>query len=154
MKRLPKLILAIAICQLAGIIGFVFTQDSTGTWYQTINKPTFTPPAEIFGPVWITLYTMMGISLFLVWNKKSRHKKKAITLFSIQLALNALWSILFFGLHAPWLAFANIILLWAFILAAMIQFYKISKSAAYLNLPYILWVSFAVVLNLAIALLN
>lgn len=154
MKRLPKLILAIAICQLAGIIGFVFTQDSTGTWYQTINKPTFTPPAEIFGPVWITLYTMMGISLFLVWNKKSRHKKKAITLFSIQLALNALWSILFFGLHAPWLAFANIILLWAFILAAMIQFYKISKPAAYLNLPYILWVSFAVVLNLAIALLN
>jgi translocator protein len=149
-----KLITSIIICQLAGIIGSFFTVSSVSTWYLTLNKPFFNPPSWVFGPVWITLYFLMGISLYLIWNNYNKDSKLAVTFFSIQLVLNSLWSILFFGLRNPLLAFIEIIVLWAFILLTIIYFYKKSKTAAYLLIPYILWVSFAAILNFAIYYLN
>ena len=152
-----KLAISIAICQLAGIIGSVFTANSVGTWYKTLIKPIFNPPSWIFGPVWIILFVLMGISLYLVWNAKTKDKKTkrtAIAVFGIQLFLNILWSLFFFGLQQPYYAFVEIIFLWVGILASMILFYRISKTAAYLLIPYILWVSFAIVLNYYLWILN
>lgn len=150
-----KIISAIIICQLAGVIGSYFTVSSIQTWYLQLEKPALNPPNSVFGPVWITLYTLMGISLFLVWQKEySKIKKKALVLFYIQLFLNALWSIIFFGLQSPFWALVNIIILWLFILWTILVFYKVSKPAAYLLLPYILWVSFATYLNYSILILN
>jgi benzodiazapine receptor len=152
-----KLIISILLCQAAGIIGSFFTRSSIESWYSTINKPGFTPPGWIFGPVWISLYLMMGISLFLVWKKAVETKnfsRKWITFFAIQLALNTLWSILFFGLHSPMLAFVEILLLWLFILLTLIEFRKISTAAGLLLIPYLFWVSFAAFLNFSIWRLN
>lgn len=148
-----KLIASIIICQLAGIIGSVFTVSSVSTWYLTLNKPFFNPPSWVFGPVWTLLYLLMGISLYIVWNNKNR-TKKALNIFGIQLILNSLWSILFFGLQSPLFAFIEIIFLWFTILLSIIYFYRISKSAAYLLIPYIIWVSFAAILNFSIFSLN
>lgn len=147
-----KLIGSIIICQLAGIIGSFFT--TTTGWYTEINKPFFNPPGWIFGPVWITLYLMMGIALYLIWTNKAKDKKLAYTFFTGQLILNSLWSILFFGLQSPLLAFIEIIILWVAILLTIIYFYKIDKRTIYLLLPYILWVSFAAILNFTLYLLN
>lgn len=151
-----RLIISIIICQLAGVIGSFFTASSVSTWYQALNKASFNPPGWLFGPVWIFLYLLMGISLYLVWNKgiKSRQAKAAVTVFGIQLALNALWSIIFFGLKSPLFAFIEMIILWIAIMSTIVYFYKISKTAAYLLVPYILWVSFALVLNFFIYYLN
>lgn len=151
-----KLAASIVICQLAGIIGSFFTAGSVGSWYPTLNKPVFNPPSWVFGPVWIILYLLMGVSLYIVWNKgiKSKQSKKAVAVFGIQLILNTLWSILFFGLQSPLFAFIEIIFLWAAILLSIIYFYRISKTASYMLIPYILWVSFAAVLNLSLFLLN
>ena len=156
MKNFVKLIISIAICQLAGIIGSVFTAYSIPTWYASLVKPSFNPPNWIFSPVWITLYLLMGISLYIIWLSKAKpkYKKAAFTFFGLQLLLNALWSIIFFGLQAPFYAFIEIILLWISILITICFFYKISRPAAYLLVPYILWVSFAAVLNFFIFLLN
>ena len=148
-----KVIAAIVICELAGVIGSLFTVSSVGTWYSTINKPSFNPPSWVFGPVWITLYAMMGISLYLVWRSGNR-SWLVFGVFGLQLILNALWSILFFGLHSPGLAFAEIILLWLSIIASIVLFFGTSRPAAYLLIPYVLWVSFAAVLNFAIWRLN
>ena len=148
-----KLIVSIIICQLAGIIGSIFTADSVSTWYLTLNKPFFNPPNWIFGPVWITLYLLIGISLYLIWNNKN-FNKTGIYFFSAQLVLNTLWSILFFGLKNPLLAFIEIIILWIFILLTMIYFYRTSKTATYLLLPYILLVTFAAILNISLFILN
>ncbi|MFP4424800.1 MAG: TspO/MBR family protein [Candidatus Woesearchaeota archaeon] len=148
-----KLIASIIICQLAGIIGSVFTISSVSTWYVTLNKPFFNPPGWIFGPVWTILYLLMGISLYLVWTNKDR-TRKALAIFATQLVLNSLWSILFFGLQSPFLAAMEIIVLWGAILLSIAYFYRISRPAAYLLIPYILWVTFAAVLNLSIFLLN
>lgn len=144
-----KLILAIIITQLAGIIGSFFTTPNIPTWYANINKPGFTPPSWLFAPVWITLYLMMGISLYLIWEKKLNP-----IWFYIQLVLNSLWSILFFGLQQPMIAFIEIMALWAFILITIITAFKKSRAASYLLIPYLAWVSFAGALNLAIAILN
>ncbi|OGH67068.1 MAG: TspO protein [Candidatus Magasanikbacteria bacterium RIFCSPHIGHO2_02_FULL_41_13] len=154
--NVAKLGLSIFVCELAGIIGSVFTTSSIPTWYATINRPTLNPPNWIFGPVWITLFALMGVSAFLVYQKGMRHKhvKVALGIFILQLVLNTLWSVLFFGLHSPGGAFIEIIFLWFSILATIIAFAKISKPAAYLLLPYILWVSFALYLNYSIWLLN
>jgi tryptophan-rich sensory protein len=151
-----KLAVSIGVCLLAGVIGGLFTSSSIPTWYAALNKPAFNPPNWIFGPVWTLLYILMGVSLFLVWQKglKNKKAKTAVTIFGIQLALNTLWSILFFGLKSPILGLGEIVVLWAFILLSIIKFSKISKTAAWLLLPYILWVSFAAVLNLSIFLLN
>jgi tryptophan-rich sensory protein len=149
-----KLIISIALPFLAAAIGSVFTSSSVSTWYVELNKPVFNPPDWVFGPVWTLLYLMMGIAFYIVWTSRSKHQKFAFIAFGTQLFLNALWSILFFGLKMPLLAFIEIILLWIAIAATMFYFYKIKRSAAYLLVPYILWVSFAAVLNVSLAILN
>lgn len=133
-----KLIIAIVVSELAGIIGSVFTTPSIAGWYAGIVKPALNPPAWIFGPVWTTLFALMGISAFIVWSsyaKATEDKKKgirlALILFGIQLVLNTIWSIIFFGLHSPGGALVEIIFLWLAILATIVAFYKISKPAAW-----------------------
>jgi benzodiazapine receptor len=147
---------SIIICQLAGIIGSIFTTPAIPTWYANINKPTFRPPNWVFAPVWTTLYLLMGIALFLVLRKGLNEKgiKIAVAVFALQLVLNALWSYLFFGLESPFAAFIEIIFLWAAILISIILFFRISPVAGALLIPYIIWVSFASVLNFAIWRLN
>ncbi len=156
-----KLIIAIVVSELAGIIGSVFTTPSITGWYAGVVKPALNPPAWVFGPVWTTLFALMGISAFLIWSsyaKATEDKKKvieiALVLFGIQLVLNTLWSIIFFGLHSPAVAFIELIVLWLAILATIISFAKISRPAMWLLLPYILWVSFAGFLNYSIWQLN
>jgi len=155
MKNFFRLIISIIICQLAGIIGSFFTVSSVGGWYQTINKPSFNPPGYLFGPVWITLYLLMGISLYLVWNKKDTAEIKIpLIIFFAQLFFNTLWSILFFGMESPVLALTDIIILLILIIMTIISFYKVSKPASLLLIPYLMWVSFATVLNYSIVALN
>jgi len=151
-----KLIIAIVVAELAGIIGSVFTTPSIAGWYAGIVKPAINPPAWVFGPVWTTLFALMGIAAFLVWRKglDRRDVKIALGIFIGQLVLNTLWSIIFFGLHSPGGAFIEIIFLWFAILATIIAFAKISRPAAWLLVPYILWVSFAGYLNYSIWRLN
>lgn len=149
------LVLCLLLCQAAGAVGALFTAPSIPGWYAGLAKPSFNPPNQVFGPVWTLLYLLMGVSLYLVWRKpRGRERSGAVRWFFIQLALNVLWSILFFGLHSPWAAFADILLLWAAILAFMLSSWRISRTSSALMVPYLLWVSFAAVLNLAIALLN
>lgn len=148
----PKLIASIGICLAIGLIAGLFTSNSVSTWYSNLNKPSFNPPNWIFGPVWTILYILMGISLYFVWVKPT--SKIAITFFIIQLALNFLWSILFFSLKNPLLAFIDILLLLIMIILTMIQFYPISRTSALLFIPYLLWVSFATILNFSIYYLN
>lgn len=156
--RILKLALAIIFSQLAGIIGSVFTFTAISGWYTTLAKPVFTPPNFVFGPVWITLYTLMGIALFLIWDKEQGFSflknKKAYYLFLGQWFLNALWSIMFFGFQLLFLAFLEIIVLWILIALTMFEFYKIDKKAAYLLIPYLAWVTVASILNLSLYLLN
>lgn len=155
-NNLLHTLLSIGLCLFAGGIGSIFTVSAIPTWYQTLNKPFFNPPNWIFAPVWITLYFLMGISLSLVWNStnKPKVKMKGITYFLIQIGLNSLWSILFFGFHSPILAFLGIILLWIMIYTTIRNFFKISVLAGKLLLPYLAWVGFAAILNLSIVLLN
>ncbi|MGD9346075.1 MAG: tryptophan-rich sensory protein [Candidatus Aminicenantes bacterium] len=151
-----KLVVAIVVCQLAGVIGGFFTASSVKTWYATLTKPAFNPPNWIFSPVWITLYVLMAVALFLVWRKglQTEGVKSALLFFGMQLTLNTFWSILFFGLKMPLLAFIEIVILWDFILITVLKFKKISKPAALLLVPYLLWVSFAAVLNFFLWYLN
>ncbi len=156
MNNTLKLIVAIVVSELAGIIGSVFTTPSIAGWYAGIVKPVLNPPAWVFGPVWTTLFALMGIAAFLVWKKGLDRKdvKIALSIFIGQLVLNTLWSIIFFGLHSPGGALIEIMFLWLAILATIIAFAKISKPAACLLLPYIIWVSFAGYLNYSIWQLN
>jgi len=151
-----KLIISIVVSELAGIIGSAFTAPSIISWYIELVKPALNPPAWVFAPVWTTLFVFIGIAAFLVWKKglDRRDVKIALGIFVGQLALNTLWSIIFFGLHSPGAALIEIVFLWLAILATIIAFYKISKPAAWLLVPYILWVSFASYLNYAIWFLN
>lgn len=148
--------LIIVVCELAGIIGTFFTIPAIPTWYATLNKPFFNPPSWVFGPVWIMLYALMGISFFIIWKKglNKKENKLAVSFFGIQLILNALWSIIFFGLQNILFALIEILLLWLFLVITIIQFYKIDKRAAYLLVPYLLWVSFATILTFFIFILN
>lgn len=140
----------VLLCQAAGTIGSIFTFSAIPNWYAYLNKPFFNPPNWIFGPVWTTLYALMGIAVYLVWKKR-----KGIPFwFWVQLVLNALWSILFFGLQNPILAFVGVVFLWLSIFLTITSFYRIHKTAAYLLVPYLLWVTFASLLNASIALLN
>jgi tryptophan-rich sensory protein len=153
--KIVKLIVAIVICQLAGVIGSIFTVSSIPTWYASLQKPAFAPPNWLFGPVWITLFTLMGISLYLVWDQLDKKEaKKSIVIFGIQLVLNIFWSVLFFGLKSPFYAFIEIIILWVSIAFTIFKFYKISRNAALLLIPYIVWVSVATILNYYIWILN
>lgn len=151
-----KLIVAVVVSELAGIVGSVFTAPSIGTWYATLTKPAINPPAWVFGPVWTTLFALMGIAAFLVWKKglERRDVKIALGIFAAQLVLNTLWSIIFFGLHSPGGALIEIVFLWLAILATIIAFAKISRPAAWLLAPYIAWVSFAGYLNFLLWTLN
>ncbi len=155
LRELGKLLAAILLCQLAGVIGSVFTFQNIPTWYASLNKPWFNPPNWVFGPAWFTLYTLMGISLYLVWGKGLNEKTRPpLTVFGMQLFLNALWSILFFGMQMPLTAFIEIIALWIAIALTICKFYPISRKAAWLLVPYICWVSFAAALNLFVWVLN
>jgi benzodiazapine receptor len=155
-NKIAKLVLSIALCQAAGLIGSLFTTPSIPTWYTSLQKPWFAPPNWLFGPVWVTLFTLMGISFYFVWNKGWKNKlvKNGLSVFGVQLVLNALWSFLFFGLRSPMLGFIEIIALWIVIAFTIFKFYKISKNAAWLLLPYIVWVSIATTLNYYIWILN
>ena len=154
-KVLP-LILSVGICFLAAGIGSLFTTSAIDTWYTTLQKPFFNPPNWIFGPVWTLLYFMMGISLYTFWNTKTPtdEKRQGLSFFFVQLALNVLWSILFFGLKSPIGAFIGIIVLWFVIYLTMRKFLEASKLAGWLLIPYLAWVSFATILNLSIVFLN
>ena len=156
MHRLLKLFFAVLICEGVGILGSIFTISAITTWYQTLNKPLFSPPNFVFGPVWTILYALMGISIFLVLEKKIKVKERnnLIYLFSLQLLLNFLWSVIFFYFHFPFVAFLEILFLWGSILLLIIKFWRYSKPASVLLIPYLLWVSFASLLNFSIFLLN
>ena len=150
-----KLVISVLICQLVGFAGAIYTSGSLTTWYETLAKPSFNPPNWIFSPVWISLFLLMGISLWLVWEKNKKNKiNTALALFAFQLVLNAAWSAFFFGMRNPLYALIDIGFLWLAILVTILSFWKISKPAAYLLLPYISWVSFAAVLNFYIWKLN
>ncbi|MFA5382405.1 MAG: TspO/MBR family protein [Candidatus Micrarchaeia archaeon] len=155
-KKILILIGFIFLCLLAGIIGSFFTASNIPTWYEGLNKPSFNPPNWLFGPVWTALYILMGISAYLIYSKglKKKEIKFALSIFGIQLILNTLWSILFFGFKSPIFGLICILFLWVFILFTIKLFYKIDKKAAYLLIPYILWVSFATILNYFILILN
>lgn len=156
MKNWLKLIACVGGCELVGLLGTPFTLSAIPNWYKTLNKPFFAPPNWIFGPVWISLYFLMGVSFYLIWQRgwKKKKVKTAGLFFGAQLVLNFLWSPLFFGLRSPLLGLITIILMWLLILMTMRKFYPLSKRAFYLLVPYFLWVSFATVLNAAIFILN
>lgn len=156
MKNLPKLIASVVGCELVGILGSVFTVSSIPAWYATLNKPPFAPPNWIFGPVWTLLYFLMGVAFYLIWKQGWKRKKvrTAGNYFLAQLGLNFIWSPIFFGLKSPLIALVVIIAMWALIIMTMKKFYPLSRLAFYLLIPYLLWVSFASVLNGAIVVLN
>ncbi len=151
-----KVVASIILCQLAGLIGSIFTTPAIPTWYESLIKPFFNPPNWIFGPVWVSLYLLMGISLFVIWQRRENNlqAKRGFILFFAQLILNTLWSVAFFGLKSPFLGLITIIFLWFAIFFTIQHFLKMSKVAALLLLPYILWVSFAALLNFSLWVLN
>ena len=149
-----KYVIAILICLAVGGIGGFVTIGAVNSWYLTLNKPSWNPPNYLFGPVWTTLYILMGIAWGMIWNSNSTEKPKAMQFFIIQLVLNFFWSISFFGMKNISLALFDILVLWIMILLTLIVFNRINKKAAALLIPYILWVSFATALNFAIWRLN
>ena len=156
MNKLSKFVASILICEGVGLISTPFTIAAIPTWYVTLQKPFFSPPNWVFAPVWTFLYFLMGISVYLIWEQglKKKKVKEALKFFLLQLVLNFMWSLFFFGLHAPFLAFIEIVILWLAIFVTIKKFYPLSRLAAYLLVPYLLWVSFAAHLNFAIVLLN
>lgn len=139
-----------------GSLSGIATVDAITGWYASLQKPSFNPPNWIFGPVWTVLYLMMGVAAGLVWSSAADPaiKRSALRIYLLQLALNMAWSLLFFGLKAPLLALLEIIVLWLTILLCIRSFRAVKAAAAYLMVPYLLWVTFASVLNAAIVLLN
>lgn len=154
MSKTLKLIISLVIVFAAAAVGSVFTAPAITGWYAALNKPSFSPPNWLFGPAWTVLYILMAYSIYLVWAAGGPKAKTAMKVFGLQLILNSLWSILFFGLKSPGLALAEIIVLWVMILLTILKFLKVSKTAGYLLLPYLAWVSFASLLNLAVFKLN
>lgn len=155
MKKTLKLLLCILTMLLIGGLAGFATSTSINGWYTSINKPSFNPPNYLFGPVWTTLYILMGVSLYLILQSESSElRKKAIAIFSIQLFLNFCWSFIFFNFQMLGLAFVEIILMWICILTTIVVFFKINKTAGLIQIPYLLWVSFASVLNGSIWYLN
>jgi tryptophan-rich sensory protein len=156
MSNIFKLVISIAIPVAVGAISGFFTISGVESWYQTIAKPSWNPPNWIFGPVWTTLYILMGIALYLIWKSESSDilKKTAIALFSVQLILNFFWSLIFFNQHQVGWALAEIIMMWVVILLTIFAFANVNKTAAWLLVPYIAWVSFATILNYTIWQLN
>jgi benzodiazapine receptor len=155
-RDIIKLVVSMVACLAAGAIGSVFTRSAIPTWYATLEKPPFNPPDWVFAPVWTLLYILMGVAAFLVWRNgvRNRQIRTALIVFLIQLILNALWSVVFFGLESPLYGFIVIVILWAAILVTVLQFFRISRVASVLLWPYLLWVTFAAILNSSIWLLN
>jgi benzodiazapine receptor len=151
-----KLLISISICQTAGIVGSIFTTPAINSWYVFLKKPAFQPPSWLFGPVWIILYTLMGVVFYQIWQLGWGKEiiKKTMLIFIFNLVINSLWSVLFFGLKSPLLALVDIILLWLVILTLIVQFWSLKKEASYLFIPYFTWVSFATLLNFSIWQLN
>jgi translocator protein len=151
-----KLVISLAACISVGLIGSILTRGSISTWYTFLQKPAFSPPNWVYAPVWFLLYILMGISAFLVWRMgmKQFHVREGLVIFLIQLILNTFWSFAFFGLKSTIAGLLVIVPLWTAILLTIINFYRISRTASLLLLPYILWVSFATALNFSIYLLN
>src|SRR3990170_3191953 len=151
-KTLPPILLfiiSLLIPLVTGFLGPLFTPPAIPTWYATLHKPIFTPPNWLFGPAWTTMCILMGISLFLIWRKWMQHPlvPRSLLLFGVQLIMNLGWSVVFFGLKSPLFAFAHIIILWGFILLTLIRFFKISRLAGLLLVPYLLWITYASILN-------
>lgn len=161
-KSIFKLLLSIILCESAGLIGSFFTISAISTWYKALNKPSFSPPNFLFGPVWTILYILMGISFYLIWIKLEDKKyikrvkniKNALKIFLIHLFFNASWSIVFFGMYDIFLAFINILIIWVFIIVLIFKFSKIDQWSSIFLVPYFLWVSFATILNLFLLILN
>ncbi|MGD0779632.1 MAG: TspO/MBR family protein [Dehalococcoidales bacterium] len=151
-----KLVVSIVACEGAGGIGAIFTTPAIRTWYKSLKKPSFTPPNSAFGPVWITLYLLMGVAVFLVWREGLSQEGVivAFIVFWVQLILNILWSIIFFGLRSLLGGMVVIFLLWIAILVTIIMFFGVSSIAGGLLIPYIVWVSIAANLNIQIWRLN
>ena len=156
MKSVAKIAFCIFVCLMTGVVGSFATRDSLSTWYAELSKPLFVPPSWAFGVVWPILYALMGISVFLIWTRGTTESqvRVALGLFVLQLALNGLWTPIFFGLRMMALALIEIVLLWMAILVTTFAFWRISKTAACLLLPYLAWVSFAIALNAALWYLN
>jgi benzodiazapine receptor len=153
--RILKLLVSIVLPLGLGAIAGMFTAQSVPEWYATLNRPSFNPPNWIFGPVWTTLYLLMGISLFLVWKQEaSKARNLAISIFFLQLLLNFAWSFIFFYFNRIGFALVEIVLLWISIVLMLVLFYKIKPMASYINIPYLLWVTFAAVLNASYYFLN
>ncbi len=151
-----KLLFSVIVCNVAGVIGSIFTTPNITTWYATLVKPAFVPPNWVFAPVWTTLFILMGVSFYFVWEKEkfSRECNRCLKVFSAQLLLNILWSALFFGAKNLAAAFVEIIILWIFIAYTIRLFWNVDRRSGYLLMPYIAWVSFAALLNLSLWLLN
>jgi len=158
--KFQTFIVSLVLCFSAAALGSAFTNSQIATWYAHLHKASFNPPNWIFGPVWTLLYILMAISLYIIWTTKSgkrgiaqaRHDGQLY--FFVQLLFNCLWSLVFFGLHAPLAAFVVIVALWISIFLTIKKFWIVSTLAGKLLLPYILWVSFASILNLSVVLLN
>jgi benzodiazapine receptor len=153
---IARLIISIVACEGAGAIGAIFTTPAIPTWYAGLKKPAFTPPNSVFGPIWITLYLLMGIAVFMVWREGLNQEGVTIafTVFWIQLVLNVLWSVIFFGLKSLLGGMVMIFLLWIAILVNIIMFFGVSPIAGGLLIPYIIWVSIAANLNVQIWIRN
>jgi tryptophan-rich sensory protein len=154
-KNIIRLIISVAIPLIVGGISGYATSSNISSWYAYLNKPSFNPPNYLFGPVWTVLYLLMGVSLYLVWTSpEGKQKTTALLVFTFQLLLNFAWSFIFFYFHETGLALVEIIVLWMSILLMIVLFFRINRTAAYLQIPYFLWVSFATVLNASIWHLN
>lgn len=150
-----KLVISIGVCLAAGLIGSVFTISNISVWYSTLNKPFFSPPDWLFLPTWTILYILMGVALFFIWKApKVKKTNEGLMLFGAQLIFNIIWPIIFFGFRSIVGGLISIVILLILILMTTVQFYRIDKRAAYLMLPYLLWVCFATMLNISIYLLN
>lgn len=153
--RYPALALFLLATFAAGAIGSAVTIDSVRTWFPTIAKPSWNPPNWVFGPVWSTLYVLMATAAWRVWRKaEGPAARRLLAIYAVHLVLNALWSILFFGLHSPGLALIEIVVLWSLLLTLQVRFWKADRLAGLLWAPYLGWVSFATVLNSAMWFLN
>lgn len=151
MNKWISLGLFLLLCLVVEFTAGMFTQSSVHSWYPTLIKPSWTPPPWLFGPVWTILYILMGISVWRIWLSKAKENKTLpYSLWGIQLFLNFIWSFLFFELHSPFYAMIDIGFLWLAVLATIISFHRIDQIAAYLLIPYLLWISFAASLNIAI----
>jgi benzodiazapine receptor len=151
-----KLIVSIAACEGAGGIGAIVTTSAIPTWYAGLKKPTFTPPNSAFGPVWVTLYLLMGIAIFLVWREGFGQESVTIAfiVFWVQLVLNILWSVIFFGLRSIIGGMIMLLLLWIVVLVNIIMFFGVSLIAGGLLIPYIIWLTIAANLNVQVWILN